>query len=294
MRLFSLLCLVASVSLAQNPDSEKVRKEARRITELMKEGEKQPVKLTPPEQLARRGEVKLFINSLLINKPADYETYLRFITEEKLFEALVANANTLVSLPRDVLVHYRECKEPQAFYDRTSGSITFCYELVKLFDQLYGKMSKTPEDHRRLVRGAILFVFLHEFGHAIIHELKLAPTGREEDVVDQFATLMLLEQGVAGEQAALAGAAFFLALSELPGQKPKFWDEHSLDAQRFYNVTCWLYGASPFRQVNLVAQGLLPAQRAGRCGDEFQQTRRSWKALGEPQFKRPIRDPAPQ
>ena len=71
-----------------------------------------------------------------------------------------------------------------------------------------------------------------------------------------------------------------------------FWDEHSLAAQRFFNISCWLYGASPFRQVNLVALGLLPAARAARCGDEFTQLRRSWKSIAEPKLKRAFREPA--
>ena len=91
-----------------------------------------------------------------------------------------------------------------------------------------------------------------------------------------------------------AGAAFFLSLANTPGKKPVSWDEHSLDAQRFYNISCWLYGASPFRYVNLVAQGLLPAERAARCGDELNDLRRGWKQIAEPKLKRPFRNPAPR
>lgn len=283
----ALITLVASVASAQLTDAQK--KEAKRISDLMKAGDQKPVKLTPPDQLFKKGTVRLFIQSITLNKPADYEPYLRFVTDEKLFQEAVDTVNGLVSLPRDVLVTFRDCGEPQAFYDPKSGSITFCYELVKLFDQTYTKLAKTPEDAKRLIRGAVFFVFFHEFGHALIHELELPATGREEDAVDQFATLLLLEQGERGEQAALAGATFFLALSEQPGAKPVFWDEHSLDAQRFYNISCWLYGASPFHHVNLVAAGLLPAARAARCGDEFSNLRRSWKGIAEPKFKRPFR-----
>jgi hypothetical protein len=256
------------------------------------ETKQKPVQLTPPEQLFKKGTVRLFMNSLMVNKPADYEPYLRFVTDEKLLQDAVDTVNGLVALPRDVVVNFRDCGEPNAFYDPASGNITFCYELVRLFDQVSTKKGKSVEEVKDLIRGAVFFVFFHEFGHALVHELQLPATGREEDAVDQFATLLLLEQGPHGEQAALAGAKFFLGLSELPGRKPHYWDEHSLDAQRFFNVSCWLYGASPFRQVNLVAQGLLPAERATRCGDEFTQLRRSWKAIAEPKLKRPFREPA--
>jgi hypothetical protein len=240
-----------------------------------------------------RGGARLVLASSA-NKPADYDTYLRLVTDEKLLQEAVDTVNGLAALPRTMDVNFQECGKPNASFSPKTGNITYCYELVRLFDQLASSKLKSAEDRQRLIRGAVFFVFFHEFGHALIHELKLPTTGREEDVVDQFATLLLLEQGERGEEAALAGAAFFLLLSEATEGKPAFWDEHSLDQQRFFNISCWLYGASPFRQVNLVAQGLLPAARAARCGDEFTQLRSSWKTIAEPKLKRPFREPAPR
>ncbi|MBE2253076.1 MAG: hypothetical protein IAE78_26320 [Myxococcus sp.] len=294
MRLVLLCCVLPTVAFAQLTEAQ--QREARRISELMKQDAARPapVKLTPPEQLLKRGTVRLFVHSLPVNKPADYAAYLRFVTDEKLLQQAVDTVNELAALPRDVVVTFRDCGEPQAFYEPKSGGITFCYELVKLFDQLYTKQAKSPGEAKELIRGAVFFVFFHEFGHALVHELGLPITGREEDAVDQFATLLLLEQGEQGEAAALSGAAFFLALAQLPGKKPIFWDQHSLDAQRFYNIGCWLYGASPFRQVNLVAQGLLPAPRAAGCGDEFTQLRSSWKTIAEPKLKRPFKPLSPR
>src|SRR5215213_9965570 len=42
-------------------------------------------------------------------------------------------------------------------------------------------------------RGAMMFVFFHEFGHMAIDLLKLPSTGPEEDAVDEFSTLILTE-----------------------------------------------------------------------------------------------------
>lgn len=285
------LVSVASVAVAQKPSNEQVLKDARRISDLVKEGEKapqKPVELTPPDKLFRQHGARLMY-ALPINKSPDYQAYLRFVLDEKLLQEAVDTVNALAGLPRDMLVFFRECGEPNASYDPKTGNITYCFELVKLFDELYSKQAKSPEEAKELIRGAFFFVFFHEFGHALSHELDLPVTGKEEDAVDQFATLLLLEQGEKGEQAALSGAAFFLALGSTPGKKLIFWDEHSLDAQRFYNIACWLYGASPFHQVNLVAKGLLPAPRAARCGDEYQKMRKSWKALADPKLKRPLK-----
>lgn len=248
-----------------------------------------PVKLTPPEELLKpHGQVTL-LYGLPRNKPADYEAYLRFVMDEGLMREAVDTVNALVAMPRNLTVLFSDCGKPNAWYDPRNGNITFCFELVQLFDQLYSKQAKSPEEAKELIRGAVFFVFFHEFGHALAHELELPLTGKEEDAVDQFATLLLLEQGERGERAVLAGAAFFLALGSQPNQPLAFWDEHSLDKQRFYNIACWLYGASPFRHVNLVAKGLLPESRAARCGDEYQQLRRSWKTLADPKLKRPLK-----
>lgn len=284
--------LLSSVVFAQQPPKptkQQTLDEARRISDLMKQGEQKPV-LTPPDQLFKKGKATL-LYALPINKPPAYQDYLRFVSDEGLLKEAVDSVNALAGLPRDIVVFFRDCGgEPNAFYEPKTGNIHFCFELVQLFDTLYSKSSKSPEQTKELIRGAVFFVFFHEFGHALTHELALPVTGKEEDAVDQFATLMLLEQGERGERAALAGATFFLALSELnPAGKLKYWDEHSLGPQRFYNIACWLFGASPFQQVNLVAKGLLPAERAGRCGDEYQQMRKSWKTIADPKLKRPIK-----
>ena len=49
-----------------------------------------------------------------------------------------------------------------------------------------------PAERDDYVSGVLSFVFLHELGHALIHELALPITGREEDVADQLAVASLL------------------------------------------------------------------------------------------------------
>lgn len=300
MRVFALLVVFASLTALAQPaapqqSNEELIRKARHLTELMKEGEKkQPAApkqhvLTPPEELFKNRGKATLLYALPINKPPAYRDYLRFVMDEGLFKEAVDTVNALAALPRDMTVFFADCGKPNAFYNPANGNITFCFELVQLFDQLYSQSAKSPEEAKELIRGAVFFVFFHEFGHALAHELQLPITGKEEDAVDQFATVLLLEQGERGEQAVLAGAAFFLALGSQPNKQLVFWDEHSLDTQRFYNIACWLYGASPFHQVNLVAKGLLPAARAARCGDEFQQLRRSWKTIADPKLKRPLK-----
>lgn len=59
----------------------------------------------------------------------------------------------------------------------------------------------------------------------------------------------------------------------------RFADEHDLDEQRFYNLSCWTYGADPVVSGYVVNRSGLPAQRAARCQSEFVQLSEAWKSL---------------
>jgi hypothetical protein len=61
-------------------------------------------------------------------------------------------------------------------------------------------------------------------------------------------------------------------------------DEHSLDAQRYYNLLCIVYGSDAARFAGIVKADLLPKERADRCPDESHKIIRSWARLLLPHF----------
>ncbi len=61
-------------------------------------------------------------------------------------------------------------------------------------------------------------------------------------------------------------------------------DEHGLAAQRYYNILCMAYGANPASTQDLVDHGLLPKERAERCGGEYQQVQKAFRKLIAPYF----------
>lgn len=169
-----------------------------------------------------------------------------------------------------------------------------------------------PEAVGVFATQVVMFVFLHELGHALVDLLELPVVGRQEDAVDQFAALLLLETareleaGGEAEQAALvwqsvvhtalAWKLMWQAMerriargeAEIP-----WWGEHSLQIQRYYNILCTLYGSNPERFADLARRAGLPEQRAARCRREFELHDRSWRTLVEP-FERPEgEEPAP-
>jgi hypothetical protein len=245
-----------------------------------------------PKRPGDRGDFKVAYGTV---KNPDYRELQQIFKDTALFEETVKALNETLALPADVTVTLRECGEINAFYEPDSRRISMCYELVSAFTEMFLADAETEEEAEAAgvsVAGATLFIFFHETGHALIDLLDLPITGREEDAVDQLATLILLEAGEDGENAALDGASSFLSEEEEEGSEDEegfddlaFWDEHSLDEQRFYNIVCWLYGKDPEGYAYLVQDETLPEARAESCPGEYERMSKAWETLLEPYVK---------
>ncbi len=217
-----------------------------------------------------------------------YKKWQQYFKESRTFETMTDELNEFLILPEDVTILLDECGERNAYYDPQDVQIVICYELIEYLDNSFYDVTETDEELIKASDDTTLFIFYHEMGHALVDILNLPITGKEEDAVDQLSTLILAEsddQGE-GEVAALNGAIwFFLTGSENEITELAFADEHSLDKQRFYNIACWVYGKNPERNSYLVEDGILPEDRAVRCGNEYEQISNSWAALLSPYVK---------
>jgi hypothetical protein len=54
-----------------------------------------------------------------------------------------------------------------------------------------------------------------------------------------------------------------------------------------YNFECWVYGADPDGNSDIVKDGLLPEDRADGCQDEFAKLSKAWGTLLQPYLKEP-------
>jgi len=210
--------------------------------------------------------------------------------KEKVIEGIADNLNAMVTIPKVVTVTYGECGEVNAFYMPDKQVMVICYELVDHFYEIFKPDAKNDEELDDAVSGAIDFVTYHELGHALTHILDLPITGKEEDAADQLSTYLLADGTDAGEKSVLDGARWMLLEDEQNDtdiDKLPFWDEHSLDKQRFYNLACWLYGHNPDQYANLVEDGSLPKARADRCPAEYEQLSKSWERLLKGHLKTP-------
>ncbi len=210
-----------------------------------------------------------------------HQQFLAILKEVQLYEKIATGLNSTLVLPRTLDIQLIDCGTVNAFYDPNSNRIIMCNELMTYFAEMFKPTAKDDEELGNAILGAMIFAFFHEAGHGLIHQLDLATTGREEDAVDQFATIILIAGGDDAVKMALAGAYWF-QLQSKGGNETPFYDEHAFVQQRFYNIMCWIYGSDPDKYAGFVTSGTLPEARAQRCPEEFAKTKKSWEKLLEP------------
>jgi Putative metallopeptidase len=205
------------------------------------------------------------------------------LREERLFEDVIADLNKGLVLPRDITVRMETCGEPNAFYDPEERKISLCYELHDQFMELFTPGETEEGEAASKAIAALVFIFYHELGHALVDVYDLPVTGREEDAVDQLATVLLLEtwEGEDSELAILSSAEWF----ELDEEEADMADEHSLDDQRYYNLVCWIYGSDPEYFEELADDWGLPDARAQQCPSEYARMSGAWNTLLGPHMR---------
>jgi hypothetical protein len=133
------------------------------------------------------------------------------------------------------------------------------------------------------VAGNMLFVLLHELGHAAITEMGLPVLGRMEDAADSFAALRLIRVGSDFSHRVLIEAAkgWFLAdlRDQRTGDKVQFYDEHGLNRQRAYEIVCLMVGADEEKFKDLAKETVLPESRQDTCAGDYSNAVYSWDLL---------------
>jgi hypothetical protein len=230
--------------------------------------------------------------------------YARLIQSRHVLEDMANEINATIRLPKDLTLVATQCDTANAFYSPDSKTIEVCYEYIKYFATIHMNDLKDESGKFDLeeVRAAYLsttrFVLHHELGHALVDLLNLPVTGKEEDAVDQLAAVVLLRSDDdANTASVLDGAYTHLLMADRKAaaqakltdaqrrylaENPPTADEHSLDEQRFYDITCMVYGSDPKTFAELVTEGALPRERAARCVGEWKRISSSWGRLLAP------------
>ncbi|MEX3755410.1 DUF4344 domain-containing metallopeptidase, partial [Mycobacteroides abscessus] len=208
-----------------------------------------------------------------------------------LLEDLAQSVNDSFKLPFDVPLIGSECGEANDYWSPTDKALTMCYEDVDESLRIF--RSAADPDPESVARRIAIASFYHELGHMAIDLYDLPATGREEDVADQMSAYVLLdpdENGAADPdnvQAAKDIARAYKVQSQEggPPDEAALSDVHTLNEARMYNFECWIYGSNPEGNKDIVADGLLPQDRADGCEDEYRKLANAWSTLLSPYLK---------
>jgi len=228
-------------------------------------------------------------------KNPNFNYAFNWASKSHLFSSIpeISGIDGLLVIPRPLHYVAMQCDTMNAFYSPKNSAIILCYEMIDYLQKIAKALSKDMDDPNtfitEFVRDNVRFIMLHETGHAFIHMLDIPAVGREEDSVDQLATVLLL-LGLGGQskhdiaRVLQLASAWFAVNSKIRSTPTasNFADEHSLDEQRYFNILCIAYGTDPTEYQNLVKKERLPRARAERCPTEAEKIRRSWDRLLSP------------
>jgi hypothetical protein len=137
----------------------------------------------------------------------------------------------------------------------------------------------------------MLFVLLHELGHAAITQMGLPVLGTIEDAADDFAVLSLLRMESDFSHRVLVDAAegWFVAArrDEKTGKKVAFYADRAFDRQRAFQIVCLMVGSDPDKFKDLAAETKLPERRRETCVGDFTNAAHSWDVLFKPHMRAP-------
>jgi Putative metallopeptidase len=214
-----------------------------------------------------------------------YQAVSGVLQRDQSFEVAAESSSEVFVLSRDITVSFQECGTDVTHYDASMSQIVMCYELLESFRQDFEASEVvTAEEAPYFAMSAGLFVFLHELGHALIHDWNLPVLGREEDAADQFATVFLSFGGRDSLRLAWAAALQLWLTSQQEPNQYWAWDEHSSPLQRFYSIACLSYGSNPAEYPDL-PEAILPTSQRAQCVEQSQQTIQSWAQLLQPHIR---------
>lgn len=224
------------------------------------------------KQISNVGKFKLVYDS-----NTKYKSLEKVFQESGLFDKVVNDLNNQnLNLPVDLPIIFGDCGEANAYYDPSQKRIIMCYELFGVIENTLSTQYSSPQELRinSILTG--IFVLYHELGHGLTDILQLAITGKEEDAVDEFASILLLRNNNPKADKIVLNASIFFNSTDSTYQ-----GVHSFGPQRFYNIVCLLYGRDPQKYADIPEiVGL--GNRTNRCPGEYKQKLSSWQRLLAP------------
>lgn len=220
--------------------------------------------------------------------------------EDRFLETMGKVVNDVFRMERQLTLSLRDCGVTNAFYSSERKELILCYQMLDYLYRSYADSIPDPTELGEKIGNVLSFIYFHEIGHAMIDLLDIPLTGKEEDAADYFSFYFLASNEVPeGVKATMEGANFFLqsyqkmvndtAYQRLKkeGKEPElpFWDEHSLDMQRFYTIAALIYGSNPEKYDYFIGSGYLGNRRPAIAIAEYQKIKKGWDRVLKPYIK---------
>ncbi len=199
-------------------------------------------------------------------------------------ESVVVLMNETFSFPRQLDIVFGGEEGP--LYDSDTNQILIPYSFVEEIKSRFAvaKYAETGVSPEEAAQDALMHTLFHELAHALISLHELPVLGKEEDAADALAAVLLIECFEEGQEIAISAADLFDLESEEIDEfeEQDFWDEHSLDVQRYYSTLCHVYGSDPEKYAHLKDDGVIGEERAELCIEEYEQVSKGWMSLLSP------------
>lgn len=137
------------------------------------------------------------------------------------------------------------------------------------------------DEQKRFVKFNSVSTLYHEFGHALIHTMRLPILAREEDAADVLNVILMdhLNDGAYADMIASETAKYYLLedkAREAGGYSYNFSGDHAPYIRRHYNVLCLHYGANPKVRQPFLAKFVVPNELLSTCEYRRSEANRGW------------------
>ena len=162
--------------------------------------------------------------SIQYSKPLNQQeiTIQQTIRESGINDTLTELSNDYFPFNKTVTIQYGSTEGP--LYDPNFHTIQIPYSFYQESLDYFSKNKYQVRFNKSPQLGALdtlLHTLLHEAGHAFIADQNIPVLGKEEDAVDNFATILLLNYVDNGDDIAISAADMFAFESE---DRPDYYD----------------------------------------------------------------------
>lgn len=198
--------------------------------------------------------------------------------------------NEQFHFPQPLIITFGAEEGP--LYDPNINDIFIPYTFLTEVEQRFNAVNYAideqgkaePAELNQAVMDVLIHTLFHELAHALIAVHELPIVGKEEDAADNLAAVLAIEYFVNGAEIAISAAdLFYLEGDNIDEfEDADFWDEHSLDLQRYYATLCHVYGSDNEQYAELLTEVGFSVERGERCIEDYARMTNNWLTLLAP------------